>query len=210
MRSATSASRPRWNATASASPAMPPASDEQQALGQHLPQQPRRAGAERRAQTQLALAHGAAREQQVGDVDAGDQQHERDRAGEHEQRRANLLDHLLVNRHERHRPAGIALRRFLLELRRDRSSSRRRPAASETPSRSRAMPCDDPRPGACAQPLERPAVRNHEVGALPFDRESRRHDADDGARPAVGGERRAEHVGAAAEPRLPELVAETG
>ena len=63
-----------------------------------------------------------------------------------------------------------------------------------------------PRRGA--QPFERPAVGDHEVGLLPFDREARRHHADHGALPAVRGQRRAEHVGAAAEPRLPELVAE--
>ena len=120
---------------------------QQHAFRQHLAQQPAALRAERGAQAQLALAHRAARQQQVGDVDAGDQQHEQHRAAEDEQRRADLLDGLLVNRHQRDRPAGVALRRFLFELRAMlRISSCA--CSSETPSRSRAMACDEPRPGA--------------------------------------------------------------
>ena len=48
---------------------------EEQALGDELPRQPSAPGAEREPHRHLALAHGRAREQQVGDVRAGDQQH---------------------------------------------------------------------------------------------------------------------------------------
>ena len=49
---------------------------EQQRLGDELSEQPAAAGAERRAHRHLPLPGDRAREQQVGDVGAGDEQHE--------------------------------------------------------------------------------------------------------------------------------------
>ena len=46
----------------------------------------------------LAPAAGGADEQQVGDVGAGDQQHEADGADQHEQRRAHVADERLAQR----------------------------------------------------------------------------------------------------------------
>ena len=73
---------------ASTMPAMPPRIDEQQALGQQLPHQARALRAERQADRDFAPALAGAREQQVGDVGAGDQQHDAD--DDHQDRR--LLD----------------------------------------------------------------------------------------------------------------------
>ena len=65
------------------------ASDRQnEALGEHLPDESRPPRAERRAHAELALAGGAARQQQARDVDAGDEQHERHRADERQRARA--------------------------------------------------------------------------------------------------------------------------
>ena len=89
---------------------------EEHAFGQHLAQQPAPSGAKRGAQPQLALSNGAAREQQVRNIDARDQQHQQHRRGEHVERRANLIDGLLVNRHQRNRPPGVARWRLFLEL----------------------------------------------------------------------------------------------
>ena len=49
-------------------------------------------GAERGADRDLLLPAGGARQQQVGDVGARDQQHERDRAQQHEHRAAHVAD----------------------------------------------------------------------------------------------------------------------
>ena len=53
------------------------AAGQQRALGQQLRDDAQRGGAERGAHRNLALARLRARQQQVGDVDARDQQHER-------------------------------------------------------------------------------------------------------------------------------------
>ena len=82
------------------------------ALGQHLPQQPAAVGAERGAKPELALAHRAACEQQIGDVDAGDEQDENDRAREHGQRRLDRLGGERVDRQDDHRTPGIQTREF--------------------------------------------------------------------------------------------------
>ena len=62
---------------------------QQQRLGEQLSEQPGAAGADRRANRQLALPRRAAREQHARDVGAGNQQHEADRR---EQPRARGLD----------------------------------------------------------------------------------------------------------------------
>ena len=67
---------------------------EQHALGEELPDQAAAAGADRRADRDLALAHGRAREQQARDVGAGDHQQERRRAEQREQRRTEEADDL--------------------------------------------------------------------------------------------------------------------
>ena len=55
-----------------------------EALDQQLTDEPPAAGAERRADADLALARARAREEQIGDVRAGDEQHDRDRAEQHQ------------------------------------------------------------------------------------------------------------------------------
>ena len=61
-------------------------------LGDQLPQQPGAPGAERRADSQLPVPRRPAREQQVRDVAAGDEQHETNRAEQHEQWPAHVAD----------------------------------------------------------------------------------------------------------------------
>jgi hypothetical protein len=92
---------------------------EQHAFREHLPNQPATLCTEGGTQAQLTLPHRASCQKQIGDIHAGDQQHEADRAGQQEHGRANVVHHLLVDRDERDRPAGIASRRFLFELRHD-------------------------------------------------------------------------------------------
>ena len=69
----------------------------------------------------------AAREQQVADVRARDQQDQRDRGEQHQQRRPDVADDQLLQRNHRRAPAGVLLRILALEPRRDRVHLRLRP-----------------------------------------------------------------------------------
>ena len=79
-------------------------------LGEELPDDARAARAERRAHRDLLAAPERPREDEVGDVGAGDQQHEADRAEQHEQRRPHVADEVLVERDDRGAPALVVLR----------------------------------------------------------------------------------------------------
>ena len=63
---------------------------QQQALLEHLPHYARLAGAERHADGDLALARRRARQQQVRQVGAGDEQHQQHRSAQNQQRRAQV------------------------------------------------------------------------------------------------------------------------
>ncbi len=107
----------RTAAYASSTPTAPPTDAQHDGLCHELPHQPSAAGAKRRPHRQFATARRAAREQQAGDVGAGDQQHQRDGAEQHEQRRACFADQQLE---QRRRAEGEALvgvgKRLLQEL----------------------------------------------------------------------------------------------
>ena len=74
---------------------------------QQLPQQPAAGSAQRRSDGQLALTSGRSREQQVRDVDAGDQQHEKDRAEQDQQRPPDVADDFVVESNEPHADSCI-------------------------------------------------------------------------------------------------------
>ena len=79
-----SASSPRVRTNASARPTTPPATREHEALDEQLPHQPAARRAERQPDGDLLLPHEAAGDEQVGDVGAGDQQHQADHAHQHD------------------------------------------------------------------------------------------------------------------------------
>ena len=93
---------------------------EQPALGQELPDHRPAARAQRGAERELALPDRRPHQQQVGDVGAGDHQHETDRAEQDQQRGPGMLDDVLLQRHgpDAHLRAGM-LRELLAELQRD-------------------------------------------------------------------------------------------
>ena len=97
---------------------------QQHALGQQLTDHASATGADRASDRELALPARRSREQQVGHVAARDQQHERDRAEQHQQRRSHVARRRLAHRHD-----GDAfllvhpLRIQLAEIARRRSSS---------------------------------------------------------------------------------------
>jgi hypothetical protein len=71
---------------------------EEDALGEELPDDAAAARAEGDADGDLAPARGGAREQQVGDVGAGDEQHAADGSEEDVDRRAHVADDLVAER----------------------------------------------------------------------------------------------------------------
>ena len=84
---------------------------EHQAFGQELADDARPAGAQRRPDRQLTRAHRGARQQQVGDVGAADEQHEADDAEEQHRRQAELAaDQGVVQRLERDAAPLVRLR----------------------------------------------------------------------------------------------------
>ena len=66
---------------------------EDEALGQHLRDEPAAAGPERRPDGHLLAPRHALRQQQVRDVRRGDEQHHHDRAERHVDRRAKIVAH---------------------------------------------------------------------------------------------------------------------
>ncbi len=80
---------------------------EEEALDQHLPHQPRPAGAQRRAHRQLALPRGRARQDEVSHVGAGHQENQHHRAEEHPERQPHAADHLIEQRHDDHLVARV-------------------------------------------------------------------------------------------------------
>ena len=83
-------------------------------LREELAQQADAAGAERRANGQFRLARRGAREEQVGDVRAGHEQHEADGAEQDQERRPDVAQHHVVERSgvERQRVVRVAKRRL--------------------------------------------------------------------------------------------------
>jgi hypothetical protein len=73
---------------------------EQHALGQQLPEDARAARADCRADRDFFLASRRARQQQVRDVRAGDQQHKPDRAQQNIERQPYVAHDLFEQRHD--------------------------------------------------------------------------------------------------------------
>src|SRR5262245_40245196 len=87
---------------------------EQQTLGQQLPDDATAIRAQRSAHGNFPPPPRGARQQQVGNVRAGDQEHHPDRAEQHEQRQTNLARELRAQRNQIHPPAGVEIRVLLL------------------------------------------------------------------------------------------------
>ena len=178
-----------------------------QTLDEQLPDKAASPGAKDGAYTHLSLAERAAREQQIGDVDAGDKQNEQRRAGKDLERRPNLIDHLLVHGHQADRPAGIALRRLSGQLGSDAlhvEGGLLEGDALAQSSNSKRVSASTRR----AEPFDGPSVRNQEIRSLAEQGESRRHHADQRARPAARVDRGADDVRTPTEPRAPEFIAD--
>ena len=83
---------------------------EQQVLGEELAEDPAAAGADGGSDGELALAGAVAGEEEVGDVHAGDQDDEADRAEEDPQHRPDAADDPVLHGHEVQAPALVGVR----------------------------------------------------------------------------------------------------
>ena len=154
------------------------------ALDNQLADEAPASGAHRGADGHLLLAAHGPRQQQVGHVGAGDEQHQRDRAQQQEQRRPHVLHHLILER--RHHGAHVAIRfgELLLECERDALQLGTRRLQRHVGSEARDR--KDPRvPAAILGQCRHPRAEGHvEVGGLE-QFEARRQHADDGVRLVV-------------------------
>ena len=203
---------------ASSSPTTPPAAASTTPFGQQLPRESRPAGAECQPNGDLALSGGAAREQQVRDVDARDEQNERDRDRDHEQAISRGAHHLILQRDRAQSPSLRCRRCVAIGVRRaptrgDGVEVGVRCCRSRTCGAAQHDGDDLVAARIAARRLER--RRNPEVGALAQKLERRvgkadvgRHDADDRSRKSGDGHRAPDNRGIAAEASRPERVAE--
>ena len=86
--------------------------DEQRVFDEQLADQAPPAAADRRADAELVRARRAPVQQQAGEIDAGDEQQQRDSAGEHRQRWRHVPDDAVGERDEMHAAALVGLRVF--------------------------------------------------------------------------------------------------
>ena len=202
---------------------------EEQALGQELPDQPAVRRAEGQARRQLVAPRRGARQQQVGDVGAGDEQDERDDPDQDEQRLAIVpaqLGQAGRRRLQPERRGEIALGQRLGRPVRKRSppgsaAARRASAAViasiDWPGWRRSMmlshQVDSTVEGALraaqAHQVDRAdRCRDVERAADGGAEEPGRHDADDRERHAIDRQRPADDAGIALKAALPEPLAD--
>ena len=139
---------------------------EDEALGEELPDHPAATGAERGANRHFPGPRGPAREQQVGDVAARDEQDEADRAEQDEQALPVVADELLHQRRDREGQLRIVFREALAEIGGE-------PLPAPTPPARPARPASAVRrSGRCARravPCARHSTRSAPT-ILPSDR----------------------------------------
>jgi hypothetical protein len=147
------------------------------------------------------LARPRPGEQQVRDVRAGDEQHDA-HGGEHEQQRRAVAAGERLAHADRRRPEHLSSRRGL------RLRHRRQLAARRLRRGAGPQPADGADPRSARRHHERREDLPRVAVADDGEAEVARHHADDGVGHAVEPHRLAEYVAPAAEPPLPEPVAQ--
>ena len=192
-------------------PEAPAEEREQDAFRQELTHHAGAARADGRADGKLALPGGGAREQQVRDVRAGEEQHEGDRGKEGPERRPGFGDAALEKRDD-HRPlAAVGPRVLRLEPRHDRVElgprRRERGARRQAREDAQALVIAALEPtGLGAVPAERPV----EIDRLREESERLGQDAHDDVRDAVEPDRSPHDRGIGPEAASPERGGEQG
>jgi hypothetical protein len=174
---------------------------EDEALGEELPDHPAAARAKRRADRHLAGPGGPAREKQIGDVAAGDQEDESHRPEQDEQALPVIADQLLHHRRDREAPLRIVSReapREVLSEARELRFRLRYPCA-------RLEARVDLKGVLVVHPLALggPRDRHPQLFRLIREVERRRHDADDFVRPSADADLAAHDLSIRAEATRP-------
>jgi hypothetical protein len=176
-------------------------------LDEQLAEEPRPARAERGADAHLAGALERPREHQVGDVRAGDQEHQRHRGQKQHERPARPADEPVVERTQPRAHLRVGLRVHLLQVARhpDQILARLRQRHPGLETRDGAEVVGTPHFPHLRE-VHRP--RHPEVGLRAVEREVRRHDADDLEIEAVQRQRAIDDVRVGAELTAPESIAQ--
>jgi hypothetical protein len=172
-----------------------------QALGEELADHAHPARPERRADGDLALPRGAAREQQVGDIGTGDQQNEAHRAEHHEHRRLRVADDFLAERHER---GAREMRQAVLRGNRDARDLGDRLFPRDAGCKPRV---DVERMVRGPERLRIQRHRHDQIGPA-HEPKRRRQDAEDGGGAPFDADDPSHHVGRPGESLLPDLRAD--
>jgi hypothetical protein len=168
-----------------------------------LPQQPRSAGAERRAHGDFVGACRGAREQQIRDVGAGDDENQRDGGEQQVERGSRVADELILQRSDG--GALLIVRRRIRGF--EAGGDRRHFRLSLFERDAFLQSADDaivvrrPRRGFGLHPCRKPDV------GLAGAAKAGRHHANDRERPLAEADGAANGAGVTAEPPHPELVA---
>jgi hypothetical protein len=185
---------------------MPPGRGEHDVLGEELANQTSAPGAERCANGHLALARRAARQRQVREIGAANQQQHADRAQEHVQGAAQLrADHRVHVANDRDAPAFVRVGKILRDAAADRVHFRARLLHRY----ARLEPCVDLQPVEVARPFRRgEGKRPPHLIERPIEHGPFRQHTNDRERLAVERDRSADDSGVAAELRRPQPVAD--
>ena len=176
---------------------------EDQAFDEQLPDDRRRRCADGRANRQLSMARRAAREQQVGDVRAGDEQHEQHRAEQQPDAPLRAVAHEVVAELlDTHRPAFPALGTLLLEAGAERRHARVRLVHGDVILQTGHH---QQRRVVGLQLRLGEHQRHPDLVLLMIGRALPQH-ADDGPRLVVHAHLASDDAGIAREPVLPQLV----
>src|SRR5262245_7369867 len=175
------------------------------AFGQQLPDDPAPGGAKRQPQRNLFHSPRRAGKRQIGDIGAGDQQHERDRGHYHQRRRFIFAHGVFEDRENSHAPPGVRVRILLFQPSGDRVQ-----IGLRLPDRDAFFQPPDHQAkviAAIAHRFRRHRHRRQKLGAIRIDH-VRRHYADNRARDPVDVGRPAHDIRIAAEAPLPQAVSQ--
>ena len=188
-------------------PASEPAAREHRALDEQLPDDAAAAGADRRANRDFALADRRARQQHIGDVAAGDDEQEADRAEERIERAAELAHHPVDDGNDAEAEAGrVVVRPLGGAPRADHVQLRFGFGGGHTGAE---VGLERTRPARCLRivaALHR--RRQPQIGDVPL--EARRHHPDDSVGLAVQHQRAADHARIGTEACHPGAVVHDG
>lgn len=179
---------------------------EQQALGEKLARDAGTAGAEPHAERDLLPPRGAAGKEQVGEIAAGDEEHQPDRAEEREEHGANVLDDLRTQPHEVHAPYAGA-RMLGGDARRDPRELGRGPRYGDAGPQA-ADDLEEVVAARVQRVARREGERYPQLRLAVGEAERRRHHTDDGEWLPIDGDCAAHDTWVGTEASAPRAVAQ--